>query len=88
MNSISELMDKIDSLRRQRTYLFCAVACFSLVIGGLALTPSQSREILKENALLKRYAIRLEKQNEIKDRAFMNLIEKTWNEKLSEKSAK
>lgn len=76
MNNVKSMMDKIVDLRQQRAILLG----LCIILGCVVLIPSDVKELRKENALLKRYALRIEKQNAMKDEALIKLVTKFRSE--------
>lgn len=70
MNPMIEAYERINALKRTRAMLLALCILFGLTIIMLAKAP-----VRQENALLKRYALRLEAQNAQKDKSFIKLVE-------------
>lgn len=85
MNDMSELMKKLQNLRKQRAILILWLLILLVILGIIRLRPNETQDLREENRLLRRYALRIETQNEKKDKLIMQLSNRILAESKHQK---
>lgn len=81
MQSINDLLDTIDQQRKDKKTLRGVALVLVGILTFLVMRPTAESKLRAENTMLHQYANRLEAQNAMKDRVFLQLVCKIQGEK-------